>query len=186
MMLAAAGLLAGCAEEGKVISPGGRPGEFALRVNCGDLNPYVDPDGLKWKADQIFVGLSDWGAIGGQVVTRDEDLVIEGTKAQRLYKTERWAASGYFFTLPNGDYTVRLHFAETFPDHKQEGKRIFTVKLNGKTVLKKFDVFKEAGGFAKPVVKQFKSIPVTGRSLEIDFVPVLQGPVINAIEILRQ
>ncbi len=55
-------------------------------------------------------------------------------------------------------YHVRLAFVE--PENKQPGERVFSVYLQGKEVLKDFDIVKEAGGSNRALVKEFRSIPV--------------------------
>jgi outer membrane protein assembly factor BamB len=50
-------------------------------------------------------------------------------------------------------FTVRLHFVE--PDNAKPGERVFDVSLQGKPVLKEFDVVKEAGGPDRGLVRQF-------------------------------
>jgi outer membrane protein assembly factor BamB len=54
-------------------------------------------------------------------------------------------------------YTVRLHFVE--PRAAKAGDRVYSVALEGKTVLEDFDPVREPQG---PVVKEFPSIVVTG------------------------
>lgn len=63
-------------------------------------------------------------------------------------------------------YTVRLHFAE--PEKTSRGKRIFDVSLQGKPILKKFDVASKTDRGA--VVREFRGISVE-RSLTIEFKP---------------
>ena len=93
---------------------------------------------------------------------------------------------GYKFTIPNGKYTVRLFFAETYDGITAEGERVFSVSINGKTVLNDFDPFKEAGGYEKPVVKTIKDVDVTNGQLDIGFIMNIQNPEINGIEIISQ
>jgi len=57
-------------------------------------------------------------------------------------------------------YTVRLHFNES--EDVSAGQRVFDVRLQGKTVLKDFDIVAAAGGGNRAVVKEFKGIRVTG------------------------
>ena len=64
-------------------------------------------------------------------------------------------------------YTVRLHFAEL--DDVQPGQRVFDVKLQGQTVLKGFDIVKEAG-IRTALVKEFSHIRATD-ALALEFVP---------------
>ena len=82
--------------------------------------------------------------------------------------------------------SVRLHFAE--PDDTEPGKRVFDVRLQGKTVLKDFDVVKAAGGTRRAVVKQFDGVTAR-RALTLEMVPkadevtTLTAPIISAVEV---
>jgi endoglucanase len=157
---------------------------FALRVNCGDEKEYTDDTGVKWAADQVLAAGAEWGAMDGLTVER-AGMTIPLCLRERLYVTERYSMDGYQFSVENGTYTVRLHFAETYEAHTKAGMRLFSVKINGEMKLKDLDVFKEAGGFAKPLVMKCEGIVVTDGKLKIEFVANVQNPEINAIEILR-
>jgi endoglucanase len=150
-------------------------------VNAGAEKPYTDKAGQVWSADQAYSAAAKWGYVGGQVVTRDPALAISGTDAPEIYRVERYSMDAYQFDLPNGKYTVRLCFAETYEGVTKAGERLFSVKIQGKTVLKDLDVLKEAGGFAKPLLRTFKGVAVTDRKLRIEFVPNVQNPEINGI-----
>jgi len=160
------------------------PPKFALRVNCGAEKEYVDENGVTWLADKVLQGKAKWGAYNGLTVRRT-GLTLAECKQPDVYLTERYSAKGYEFSLENGSYTVRLHFAETYEKHKAEGLRRFTVKINGQAKLVDFDPFQAAGGFAKPVVREVKGVVVADGKLKIEFVGKLQNPEINGIEILR-
>ncbi len=71
------------------------------------------------------------------------------------------------------EYTVRLYFAEL--ENEQAKKRIFDIKLQGKTVLGGFDVVKEAGGSHRAVVREFGGVRVKD-NLEIELVPKGKNP----------
>jgi hypothetical protein len=88
--------------------------------------------------------------------------------------------------VPNGKYTVRLHFAETYDNIDQDGPRVFDVTIQKKALLSDFDVQKAAGGAQKALVKEFKGVNVTDGVLEIGFVAKQQQPEINGIEILGE
>ena len=176
MAMAVAGLaigMAGCGG-GKVIA----------RVECGGTQEYVDQTGAKWAADQEYTEAAKWGAMDGKTITRTTLKTIAGTQAPQVYLTERYQMPGYRFDLPKGKYTVRLHFAETYEGITKVGERVFTVKVQGQPVLEDFDVMKAAGGFAKPVIKEFRGVAVTDGKLMIEFVPKVQNAEINGIEIL--
>ena len=63
--------------------------------------------------------------------------------------------------VPNGKYTVRLHFAETYDDITFDGPRVFDVKVQGADVAKDFDISKAAGGLKKAFVKEAKGVEVS-------------------------
>jgi hypothetical protein len=159
--------------------------KLTLRINCGAAEPYTDKAGNTWLADQSAEPGGKWGAVNGLTVDRG-DLGITGTDAPKIYETERYSMEGYKFTVPNGKYTVRLHFAETYDGITAEGERIFSVTINDQTVLKDFDPFKEAGGYQKPVVKTIEDVSVANGELAIGFTMNIQNPEINGIEILSK
>jgi len=159
--------------------------KLVLRVNCAALEPYTDQAGNVWLADQQADPNKTWGAVGGMTVDRGE-LSIAGTDAPKVYQTERYSMEAYKFSVPNGKYTVRLHFAETYDGITAEGQRIFSVGINDQAVLKDFDPYKEAGGFQKPVVKTIEDVAVTGGEIVIKFTTNVQNPEINGIEILSK
>ena len=84
-------------------------------------------------------------------------------------------------------YTVRLHFAEL--EAVGPGERLFDVGLQGETVLRDFDVVKEAGGRNRSVVKQFKGIKVS-KELVLTFSPSTAAKVgaalLNGLEIVEE
>jgi hypothetical protein len=158
--------------------------KFALRVDCAADKPYTDKAGNVWLADQFFEKGKKWGVVGGMTAERG-DLGITGTNSPKIYETECYSMSDYDFIVPEGKYTVRLHFAETYDGITGPGQRVFSVTINSKEVLKDLDVFKETGGLNKPLVKEFKGVTVT-KELVIGFVSNIENPEINGIEILAE
>jgi len=180
-VVAVAGLLtSGCATMDQPCKP-----EFTMRVNCAAFEPYTDSAGNVWLPDQYMEQDNDWGAVDGMTVDRG-GLSMTGTDAPGIYETERYSMTAYKFKLPNGKYTVRLHFAETYEGIFGENERVFSVSINGKLVLEDFDPYKVAGGPQKPIVKEFKGIAVTDGELVIGFEPNIENPEINGIEIMSE
>ena len=58
-------------------------------------------------------------------------------------------------------YRVRLHFGE--PDDLKPGQRRFDVAIQGKTVLRDFDVIREAGGRNRTLVREFGKVSIRDR-----------------------
>jgi Malectin domain len=122
----------------------------------------------------------------GDVIERPDITIVTNTNTGPavIYQAERYSMSKFTYApVPNGDYTIKLHFCETFEGITEKGQRVFgyTVKGDGPPV-KDFDVFATAGGALKPVVKTVP-ITVTNRMVEIQFTPQVENPQINAIEI---
>lgn len=178
--------LSGCATmDGAKDAQEAKEPEFVLRVNCGASMPYTDKTDNVWLADQVMAADKEWGALGGETIDRG-DLDIADTNSPRIYQTERYGLEGYRFKVQNGKYTVRLHFAETYPDITAQGMRVFSVIINNRGILEEFDTFKAGGGFQKPVVVMIEGVIVNKEEIVIEFMKNIQEPEINGIEILSE
>lgn len=86
-------------------------------------------------------------------------------------------------------FLVRLHFAEL--DDVAPGERVFDVVLQGKTVLKDFDIVREAGGAFQAVVQEFRDVEAD-RQLEIRLAPKggsindRNAPTLSGVEVYQQ
>ena len=142
-------------------------------ISAGRTSPYVDPNGMVWGAD--------YGSNGGVTYTTTKPIANTATPA--LYQTERdfWHPLQYQFNVPNGNYAVTLKFAEIY--FTQPGVRSFNIALNGQTVASNFDVVAQAGGAFTALDRQFQTT-VTNGQMTILFTPVVNNPIINAIEIV--
>ena len=106
------------------------------------------------------------------------------------YKTQRNTGERmtylYENLIPNSKYLVRLHFAE-LSTVITAGKRKFNVTANtvADTLLKNFDIFTQAGGRYKGIVREFEVKSTAQGQITLVFRPIanLNYPAINAIEI---
>jgi hypothetical protein len=151
-----------------------------IRIRCGlERNSYIDRFGNNWLGDTFFHS--------GMAVDA-ADHAIQGTRDAELYRTRREGAFRYDIPLKPGAYEMRLHFAETVygddnPAGGGETSRVFTVRINGKEVLSNFDVVADGGASAADI-KVFKDItPAADGKLHLQFEPVSNQPILNAIEI---
>jgi hypothetical protein len=78
-------------------------------------------------------------------------------------------------------YTVRLYFAE--PGGVGRGERVFNVSLQGRQILKDFDIMKTAGGRMRGIVKEFRQVRI-GRTLELSLAASSGVPIISGIELM--
>lgn len=148
-----------------------------IRVNAGGPG-YTDSAGNVWAADN--------GYNTGKTYTTT--ATVTGTADPVLYRTERWdeptgAELTYAFSVPNGDYQVRLHFAETYASTQGAGLRVFDVNLQSALAFDDVDIFALAGGGSKALILT-KTITVTNGQATIGLVRQVENPKINAIEIL--
>jgi Malectin domain len=148
-----------------------------IRIKAGSAEKFKDHDGNVWNADKGEAS----GFKGGETIARAPDLAIENTEDPDLYRSERYSMESFTKDLPNGKYTVKLHFAETFEEITAEGQRVFTFKVGDKE-FKDFDVFKKAGGAKKAYIETVETEVKDGK-LVITFTAQTQNPQINAIEI---
>jgi hypothetical protein len=109
------------------------------------------------------------------------NAAIANTSTPALYQTEAWSNSTlqYQFAVPNGPYTVKLHFAEFY--RTKPGQRTFNILVNGTTYFTNFDIL----AMVAPNTAYDLSIPVTvsNGQVTIQLVPVSGPAKVDAIEI---
>ncbi|TRZ43495.1 malectin domain-containing carbohydrate-binding protein [Robertkochia solimangrovi] len=156
---------------------------FALRINTGGATDVIY-NGDNFVADNSFTGGSTYTNVNAQV--------------PQLYQTERSSASqtfAYNIPLANGEYTVRLHFAEIYfgatggsSAPASAGQRIFDVNMEGTLILDNFDI-NATYGSETPVVLPF-DVTVTDGVLNLNLsalaaVGGVNQPKLSAIEVLQ-
>ena len=160
-------------------------GNYILRLNCGG-DTYTDALGYKWQGDNDSYCTSWDGPRASQGIIAEP---VIGSDA-KLFRTFRYGLHKlrYDFPVPDGSYDVELYFAEPWlgmgggVTTDCEGERIFSVDINGKTVLHDLDVWAEAG-HAGALMKVVKA-EVRGGHLVISFPDVKAGQaIISAIAI---
>jgi fibronectin type 3 domain-containing protein len=148
-----------------------------IRVNTGGPQ-YTDSAGHVWAAD--------FGYNTGNITT--VTAAIAGTSDPQLYRSDRWDSGtapemAYTFNVPNGSYTVKLHFVEHWSGGQAVGRRVFDVAIENQLVLDNLDIFSEVGGYTL-LVKTFQ-VTVADGQLNINFAHgSADDPIIGAIEIL--
>ena len=144
-----------------------------FRFKAGSSTPFTDSSGNVWLPDQGFDG--------GDTTERPE-LAIANTKDQALYQSEHYSMNSFSCKVPNGKYTAKLHFAETFEGISGPGERVFSFNCQGHE-FKDFDVWVKAGGAARAYIESVP-VEVTNGVFKIDFVENVEHPQINAIELI--
>lgn len=147
-----------------------------IRVNAGGED-YVDSKGHLWAAD--------YGFNLGEANTRNNEIL--DTVEDTLFKSERWhstwqdstsAELEYNFSVPNGDYAVRLLFAETCATCAT----IFDAEIEGTLLIDDLNLSSEPG-VNTALIKSFV-VTVNDGEINIRFPRNKRSPKISAIEIL--
>jgi len=144
-----------------------------VRIKAGYFSSFKDSEGNTWLPDQAFTG--------GETVERP-DLDIANTKDPMIYRAERYSMTGFSYPVPNGKYTVKLHFCETFEGIMGPGERVFSFNVEGHD-FKDFDVWAKTGGHQRAYIETVP-VEVTDGKLNVTFTPNVENPEINGIEIL--
>ncbi len=144
-------------------------------------SPVTDSDGHLWAADEFFCG-------GVQAFRHS---VVINPREKALYQGERYGNFSYRIPLAAGEYRVTLHFAETWfgtPESQQPAidSRIFDVYANGVSLLRNYQIVKDAQGPNRSVEKVFEKLsPNAQGELILEFVPVRNYAELNAIEVVE-
>ncbi|UQN09750.1 NPCBM/NEW2 domain-containing protein [Deinococcus sp. QL22] len=161
-----------------------------VRINAG--GPAQTVDGVEWQACNAVTSCG--GLVTGGFAYSESDTIagVVAPANAALYQTE-WTggltdgvpagetAFEYKVPVANGKYQVRLHFAEL--NKTAAGQRVFDVKVEGQTVLNRFDIFAEAGGAGRALIKSLPST-VTDGVLNLAFVRQIENAKISALEII--
>ncbi|MCI4066240.1 malectin domain-containing carbohydrate-binding protein [Micromonospora sp. R77] len=157
--------------DGIEVVPAGTPPPTVVRVEAGGTSAFTDTNGDVWAADNGFTG--------GATVDRGA-VAIANTTNPRIFQTERYGMSAYTFAVPNGTYTVKLLFAETYAGITGAGQRVFNVDVEG-TAMNNIDIYAAVGPDA--ALTRTATVTVADGRLDIGFTAVAQTPLLNGIEI---
>ncbi len=152
------------------------------RINAGG-NQVTFGDSV-FTADNYFTG-------NGKSYANNNIADIANTAQDELYRTERSTnqslqSFGYDIPLTNGEYVVKLHFAEIYFGATGGGsggsnKRVFSATLEGVPIITNFDINAEVGPMAA-TVKTFTT-QVGDQVLNLNFSASVNQPKVSAIEI---
>jgi outer membrane protein assembly factor BamB len=155
--------------------------EWTSAVNA-DEDAFTAEVAVPWKAlaaagikkDKLTIGLDSRGQVLSPPVLRQGYAPVVLSAGEKV---------------PLRAFTVRLHFAEL--DGARPGERVFDVKLQDKLALENLDVFKEAGGAHRALVKEIKGVTVA-RAITIEMIPKARQltnksvPILSGIEMIAE
>lgn len=178
-----------------------------LNVMLGSSRYFEDrAANVAWIPEQEYKPGS-WGFIGGTSYRRQtgfgtmlgSDIDIHGTDMNPIFQTQRVGIKSFKADVPNGEYSVYLHWAELESDKEREalvynlgadseqtfaGNRSFGISINGTTVSDDFNVARDYG-YTRAVIKKFVITVKDGKGVSVDFHKKEGEPILNAIRIYR-
>jgi len=126
-----------------------------LAINCGDGTPAV----AGWGDEDVFRSGGEEYDFSGPV-----DLNGQPRPAPAdVYLTCVHRDHSYSFPVPDGSYTVRLHFY----DAPEASGRAMDYTIEGVRVLDDFSIVQAAGGGGRVVIKEFPVVVADGNGLQI-------------------
>jgi beta-galactosidase len=148
-----------------------------VRIKSGDISGYVAADRQRYGSDMYFSGGEGKGV--NPPDTPDNKRVEVAASDPPLYDSFREGEFSYHVPVPNGRYKITLKFVEPAA---APAERVFDVLINGKTVLKRFDIVAAAGGKLRAVDKSVQAKVQEG-ALLIEFKPVKGQALVAALSI---
>jgi hypothetical protein len=166
---------------GSALAIAALPSQSAIRILAGSRRTYIDRAGHTWRADQYFTGGTEQSGPGD----------LPGRPADpSFYRSMRSGDFTYDIPASRGSYELRLFFAEPalrsgsdIGNEGGENQRHFTVTVNGRELLRDFDVVNDSG--RSPVdVRAFRDIsPAADGFIHLRFQSVVGSSFVNAIEL---
>lgn len=153
-----------------------QPVARVVRIKAGSPANWRDKDGNEWLADAGFSegAMLDYGKVK-----------IANTANPELYGSEHCNMEKFSWPVANGKYLLKLHFSENLDEVKKAGDRVFSIDAMGQKI-KDLDVFKEAGGLNRALVKELH-VTATAGKIEINFIKSeMKEPMIDGIEIIPE
>jgi PKD repeat protein len=165
-------------------------GSVLYRVNAGGPTLKSVDAGPAWDSDSSFASkyrnlgnlTEQWAAVGSV------DRSVPASTPSDLFSTDRYDPAGltemsWAFPVPRGTAVqVRLYFASRCSCTATAGSRLFSVSLDGQSVLPNFDIVAAAG----QNVGTMRSFDVTSDgTVDIGFTHAKSDPVVSGIEIVR-
>ncbi|XP_050943592.1 probable leucine-rich repeat receptor-like serine/threonine-protein kinase At3g14840 isoform X5 [Cucumis melo] len=167
---------------------------YSLHINCGGKEVTISGTTFEGDVDpgepSVFLSSkTNWGFSNTGLFLYDTGVSVDyielnhslnfPTPYSELYESARVSPISltyYAYCLGNGNYRISLHFSEIVLTNDTKlgghGRRVFNiyiqVTLQGKLVVKDFNIVDAAGGILKPVIKRIP-VAVTSNTVEIRF-----------------
>ena len=170
-----------------VFDPVPEEDSLVIAINAGGEEVTIGD--ITFAKDTLFT-------IPSEPFYNDQIADILNTEADTLYVTERITGGdptiGYNIPVENGNYEIKMHFAEIFWGLEGqggmaggEGSRVFDVIVEDSLVLDDYDIFMDAGGAATAIIKMHETI-VADDTLNVVLTASVNQPKISALEVIKK
>ena len=158
-----------------------------------------------WVHDKEYTPGS-WGYIGGYMYRPKSgnntlpaaEINLHGTPNDPMYQTQRRGIEAFKADVPDGMYSVYLHWAELIKPMadiliynlgrnsvlEQTSDRTFSVAVNGKCIYERLNVLEEVGP-ARPLVVKVDVKVENGEGLTINLKPITGETMLTAVRIVK-
>lgn len=177
-----------------------------LNVLLGSARNFTEFDHrVCWVAEKEYTEGS-WGFVGGTAYRPKSgkstlpaaEMNLYGTDNDPMYQTQRRGIEAFKADVPDGQYSVYLHWAELIKTkaealaynlgrnstYEEESERVFSVDVNGKRIFDALNVFNEVGG-ARPLVIKVDVDVENGEGINIEFGQIEGETMLTAVRIIK-
>jgi hypothetical protein len=165
---------------------GPQPGDPIVRINAGGPLVAATDAGPDWEADTGAANhpyLANAGSNGTATGTVNPDGSVPSYVPNAVWGTERWSSSGFSYDIPVAAGTpvyVNLYMGNQCECTNTAGARQFDVLIDGNLVLDNLDL---TGTYGHQVGHLFQFEIVSDGIIDVNFVNVVENPLLNALEI---
>lgn len=144
---------------------------FPIKINVGGgtVDDYLP--------DQEWSPRVEYGYQMGDVKKWPDDLIISGTDEQAIFHTERKGLLAYKIRVPNGNYSVKLLFADKA--NTAIGERVFDIYCEGNLIKENLDLISEVN--KNTAFELNADISVNDEKIDIYFCDDADSAFVNAI-----
>lgn len=164
----------------------------AYRINvAGGGIVALDGPNMDWAGDGNGGYASPFRTVGSNTSGTSFNSIDPSVPAYvptSIFQSERWDGNGgdeleWDFPVANGTYQVNLFLMNNYGGTSQAGKRVFDIMAEGVVAIDDFDCIVDFGhkvGGMKTII-----VTVTDGNLDIDFIHVIENPLLSGIEVLQ-